>query len=228
MEYLMTLIGLSSLLIAIIMNYDKINGTILTVLSRQDLIFERIDVTFDIISRNKINVYKTGKFIIKKNNPQIIIGNYSEFGDIIDAKISIDNITLNRNDYIEEHDLNLIKHNLFHKKIGDSSLINFSYTYTLNDNQIKTNEDGLGELIKYHRCKKLVLHLIFPKNFNPLDLKITKSTSFSKKDKDIVLDRERILISNVMEDRKQIIWSKDFPKIDNSYSIKWCWDKTKC
>lgn len=58
-----------------------------------------------------------------------------------------------------------------------------------------------------------------------MDLKITRSKSFSKEEIDVTLAKEKILITSVMDQRKQIIWSKDYPKLNNSYSIKWFWNK---
>lgn len=116
MQYWGFILAFLSFSLVFILNYEKITSIFLSFFSKEDLIFEKIHVTFDIISKEQINVYKVGKFRIKRNNPQIIIGNYSEFGDIVDAKISIDNVLLNRNDYVKEEKINLIKHNLFHKK----------------------------------------------------------------------------------------------------------------
>ncbi len=208
----------------ILMDYEKYieQGRIL--FSKDDLKYESFHITFDIESKEKIQVYQTGKIKVMKNNAKLILGHCNEFGTCENQIIKIDNLPI-QNKYIKkDNNLNLMEYKIYNKSIGDKLVFEDKFTLTLDKTLDKINDDGLGTKLEFYKCQKLVLHIIYPKDFIPADLNFTESIINHGNQKINTLNHSVKQLACFKDNRKQMFWSIDYPKFKHHYNINWKWE----
>ncbi len=88
------IIGLFGLL-PMFIEFDKYLTMLKYCLSKQDLVYESLEITFDIESKERINVYETGKLLIKRDHPTLELGHFNSVGNVLHKVTRIDNLPIN-------------------------------------------------------------------------------------------------------------------------------------
>lgn len=156
--------------IPIIIDYELYINKIKILLTKDDLIFENLHITFDIISKERIDIYQTCKIKVKKENAKLKIGHYNHYGPNENSVLKIDNRPI-ENEYVRKDDIiDVLTYTIYNKSRGENLIFEDSFTAILDEKKNKINDDSCGTELEYHKCKSLVLHVIYPKNFIPCEL----------------------------------------------------------
>ncbi len=220
MEIIALIIGIFGLLglIPIFIEFDKYLTMLKFCFSKQDLVYESLEITFVIESKERIDVYETGKLLIKKNHPILELSHFNSVGKISHKITRIDNLPIS-NKYLKKDPMTDIMRYESNKKVGEKIIYEDEFTCTLDPNKLNFNDDGCQTELTPYKCKYLYLNVIFPTDFIPSNLNFyEKYNSKTKK-----CSKETKHYACYANNRKQIHWSIKYPKYKHIYSINWRW-----
>lgn len=225
MEILSITIGVIGLfgIIPVIIEFDKYFEIVRNSLSKDDLIADSIQITFDIISPKETRVYNTSKYKVKRNDAKLSLIHCSEYGDNQKIATRIDNRLLKNEFIVIDEESKKMTYNVSDKGIGETFIVEDEFIFTLNDSEFR-NCDGNYVTILPYKCKYLNLHIIFPENFIPSGLVFKESIEKNGITK--VKTKHEILkyLACFSQNRKQIQWCVRYPKFKHSYKISWYWN----
>jgi hypothetical protein len=209
--------------IPIIIDYELYLNKIKIIIASDDLIFENLHITFDIISKEKIDIYQTCKIKVKKENAKLKLGHYNHYGPNENSVLKIDNRPI-ENEYVKKDDIvDVMTYTIYNKSRGENLIFEDSFTATLDEKEMELNDDGCGTKLEYHKCKNLVLHIIYPRDFIPCDLLYTESIVKNDIEKVKIKSNKTKHLAAFKDERKQILWTINYPKYKHKYSINWKW-----
>lgn len=209
--------------IPILIDYELYLNRIKIGLAKDDLIFESLHITFDIVSLEEMHIHSTCKIKIKRDNAKLILGHTTDFGKNSDRITKIDNVPI-QNEFVTKDDVHeLMTYTAFDKSVGEKLIFEDSFKNILQRKQRKSNDDGCGTLLEFHKCRKLTLQVIFPENVAPSDLIYTESFVKSGEEKVKIKSNDNKHLVNFNLIRKQVLWTVDYPSFKKKYNVNWTW-----
>jgi len=220
METTALIVGILGLLglIPTFIEFDKYLTMLKYCFSKQDLVYESLEITFDIESKEKMDVYETGKLLIKKSQPILELGHYNFVGTISHRVTRIDNLPIN-NKYLKKDPMTYIMRYESNKKVGENIIYEDEFTCMLDPNKMDSNKDGCQTELTPYKCRYLYINVIFPTDFIPSNLNFYETY----KSKTKKCSKEIKHYACYANNRKQIHWSIKYPKYKHIYSINWKW-----
>lgn len=217
------LIGMVGI-IPIIIERDKYAAILKNSISTEDFQYTFLKVTFDIQSKEKVRVYKTGKLKLKRNNPTLILGRVSDYGQSHNISTKVDNIPIDNSFKKNGENIDLMKKNIFDKKIGETIVIENISEFLLDSESEEVNEDGFFEIIKPFSCRHLLISVIFPPDYIPNRLMFAESNMEKGVGKKVKYhDDDSCQLVCFSDNRKETHWSIKYPKKNYKYGIYWQW-----
>ena len=191
--------------------------------SNDDLIFETWDITFDVKSKEEIRIYQTAKIKLKKNRPTLKLIHHNAFGEMKRIRTKIDNVEI-KNSFRKDGEQEIMEYVETSKKAGESIILEDEFICSLDSSELDFNADSCNTSFLPYKCKYLKLQVIFPRNFTPSDVGFKELSKVKGELIEKMHTSKTRHLCSVGNNRKQIEWMVDYPRVHHEYAITWLWN----